>query len=317
MRAAFKESGGPRAFRPFRRDQLTIELLVVGAAVLTVSASYYRDTLTHRELNLRPQDDGIAYLSYPYDDRAEGGTSRAAKTAPGLGWVCDLTATYEYRYCGFGVLFDPTGAGAGIDLRDYDRATITLRYEGASRSLRFVLKNKDRRYRQFGTVNDDKTEQVSVQVSSGAQTVEIAFDQLAVAEWWRNSAARPSTELTKPEFSNISSLELLTASDAPPGRQRLRIENIAFHGRTMSAEAWYGSLALVWFLLIGSILLQRRREAARWGNRLLESMRTTVDTIPHMVWSLDPAGEAYFNRRWELRFHPRRFHPRQAQVAPR
>ena len=299
MRAAIRKPAGPNGFRSSRRDHLTIELLVAGAAILTAFASYNRGTLTHRELNFRPQDDGITYLSYPFDDRAEGGTSRAAKTGPGLGWICDLTATYQYRYCGFGVLFDPTGAGAGIDLRDYDRATITLRYEGASRSLRFVLKHKDLRYRKFGTVNDDKSEQVNVPISSGAQTVEVVFDQLAVAEWWRNSAAQPSTELTKAEFRNISSLELLTASDAPPGRHRLRIENIAFHGRTMSAETWYGSLALAWFLLIGSILLQRRREAARWGNRLLGSMRTTVDTIPHMVWSLDPAGQAYFNRRWE------------------
>jgi diguanylate cyclase (GGDEF)-like protein/PAS domain S-box-containing protein len=300
MQAAIGERAGRNGFRLFRRDHLTVELLVVAAAVLTAFASYNRDTLTRRELSFRSQDNGATYATYQYDDHPNGGTSAvAAEAGPGLGWTCDLTKAYEYGYCGFGMLFDPAGAGGGIDLSSFDRVKITLRYEGTGRSLRLAIKNKDPRYSAFGTSTNEKVNQVSVPVSAGEQTIEIDFDQFAVAEWWRDSASHPSAELTEPEFHNVPSMELLTALDAEPGRQLLRIEKIVFDGRMMSAEAWYGSIALVWLLLIGSILVQRRREAVRWRDRLLESMRTTVDTIPHMVWSLDLAGKANFNQRWE------------------
>lgn len=300
MRAAMGERIKRIGIRPFRRDHLTIELLVLVAAALTAVASYYRDALTHRELSFFPQDEGIAYVSYRFDDRDVGGSSNAAaEEVSYVGWICDLTTAYEYRYCGLGVLFDPAGAGGAIDLSGFDRAELTLHHEGPARSLRLVLKNSDRRYAAFGTVDEQKVNEVNVPVSAGPQTLRVDFSQFAVAEWWRDTASRPSVELTKPEFDNVISLELLTASDAEPGRHELRLERIALHGNWMSAEAWYGSIALAWLLLIGSILLQRRREAERWSSRLLESMRTTVDTIPHMVWSLDPAGKAYLNRRWE------------------
>jgi diguanylate cyclase (GGDEF)-like protein/PAS domain S-box-containing protein len=300
MRTVIKKPSELSRFRPFRRGHMTVELLVVGAVVLTALASFYRDTLTHRELSFRTQDSGTAYVSYQFDDRDMGGTSNAsADPGSSLGWTCNLTTVYEYRYCGFGVLFDPAGAGAGVDLSGFDRVQIALRREGTGRSLRLVLKNKDPRYTALGASTAEKVNQINVPVSLGAQTVEIRLDQLSVAEWWTNSAPRPSTELTEPELSNVVSIELLTASDAEPGRHKLTVETISFHGSTMTAEAWYGSLALAWLLLIGSILLQRRREAAGWASRLLESMRTTVDTIPHMVWSLAPDGKVYFNRRWE------------------
>lgn len=300
MRTAIKKPRGLSRFRPFRRGHLTVELLVVGAAVLTALASYYRDTLTHRELTFRPRDSGSAYISYQFDDRDMGGTSVAsAAPASALSWVCDLTTAYEYRYCGLGVLFDPAGAHGGIDLNGFDRVNIRFRYEGAGRSLRLVLKNKDSRYSTLGVSTDEKVNQLNIPISTGSQTAEIRFEQFSVAEWWSNTAPRPSPDLTEPEFYNVVSLELLTASDAEPGRHRLSVETISFHGSAMSAETWYASLALAWLLLIGSILLQRRREAARWGSRLLESMQTTVDTIPHMVWSLDSAGRIYFNQRWE------------------
>jgi len=300
MRAAIGERAEPKSFRLFRRDHLTVELLVVAAAILTAVASYNRGALTHLELSLMSQDNGTAYLSYQFDDRDMGGTSNAsAEPASGVGWICDLTTTYEYRYCGLGVLFDPAGAGGSIDLSSFDRVEVTLRHEGPARSLRLVLKNKDPRYSAFGTTNDEKPNEVNVPVFSGTQKVRVDFEQFAVAEWWRNGATRPSAELTEPEFDNVMSLELLTASDAQPGRHELRVEKITLHGSSMSAEVWYGSIALAWLLLIGSILLQRRREAVSWRDRLLESMRTTVDTIPHMVWSLDLAGNVYFNRRWE------------------
>ena len=296
MRAAIGDRAGAKRFRPFHRDHLTVELLVIAAAVLTALVSYNRDALTHRQLNFGPINNGTASATYQYDDRTNGGSSVATAVAGHTAsWTCDLTKAYEYGYCGFGMLFRSAGTGRGADLSDFDRAAITLRYEGASESLRLALKNKDRRYSALGALDDEQVNQASVPVSSGLQTIQIDLDQFAVAEWWKNSAPRPSEKLAEPEFHNVLSLELVTGADAQPGRHRLHIEKIVFHGSAMSAEVWYGSIAFAWLLLIGSILLLGRREAAKWRSRL----RTTIDTIPHMVWSLDLAGYAYFNRRWQ------------------
>ncbi len=290
-------SNGPRLFR---RSHLAVEVAVVAAAVLTLLASYYRDPLTQRELSFTPTGEGMAYTSYQFDDRTNGGTSVAgAKVGRPLAWTCDLTAVYEYRYCGFGLKFDPAGSGHGIDLRPFEHAEITLHYEGPSQSLRVFLKSNDPRYLELGAISDEQVIQMSAPISAGTQTIEIGLDQFAVAEWWRDSAPRPSAELAKPAFHNVALMEFLTGSDAAPSQHRLRIDSISFRGRTIGAEAWYGTIALIWLLLIGTILLQRRQEASRWRAQLLGSMRKTVDTIPHMVWSLDRDGNVYFNRRWE------------------
>jgi uncharacterized protein (TIGR03382 family) len=162
-----------------------------------------------------------------------------------------------------------------------------------------VLKDKDPRYAKLGAASDEKLNQASVPVVAGVQTIGVALDQFAVAEWWKDSAGRPSPELATRNLHNVTALELLTAADSQPGRQVLRIEKIAFHGRTIGAEGWYGGIALAWLLLIGSVLLHRRREVARWRTELIGTMRTAINTIPHMVWSLDRSGKAYFNGRWE------------------
>ena len=290
----------PGRFRLFRGEHFAIELVILAAVVLTVLAFYFRDPLTRRELTFTPDGDGQTFLSYQFNDSDMGGNSQVSLVGERpLAWSCDLRPDYEYRYCGFGLLFDPQGLGGGIDLSRLENARVTIYYEGTGKSLRFVLKNKDPRYRQLGAVSDEQVNQTSVPVAPGLRTFAMELHQFAVAEWWRDAAVEPAPALLEPQFDNVVSMEFLTASDAPVGRHTLRIDKIVFEGRTMGAEAWYGTIALVWLLLIGTLLLQRREEATRWRTRALGSMRTTIDTIPHMVWSLDRDGKGYFNRRWE------------------
>ncbi len=270
------------------------------AALLTWIASYNREALTQLEQAYGPQDDGPVFANYSFDDRTEGGTSSVTldEKRP-LSWTCNIEKTYEYGYCGFGVIFDQFHTGQGIDLSRYDSVSFTLRYEGSSQSLRLAMKDLNPRYAELGAPSSTKENQTSIPIDPGEQTVSIGFDEFFVAEWWRQAAPRPSAELARPRFDNIISIELLTAPDSEAGRQTVTIDRITFHGQALSAETWYGGVALAWLLLIGSILVQRRREVGKWRQRFVESMETTIDTIPHMVWSLDSNGKASFNRRWE------------------
>jgi len=300
MLTATDERPRPGRSRPLRGEHTAVELVVVVAIALTFCGFYFRDALTMRELSYAPAGEGVSFLGYQYDDATNEGTSMVTlEEGRPLSWTCELTHAFQYGYCGFGLVLDPTGAGGGLDLTRYDRMTVDLHYEGSGSSLRFSLKNKDPRYTALGAANDEQVNQLSTAVRPGRQQVEMRLDRFAVAEWWKDSAPQSSAALSEPAFDNVIAIELLTAADSPTGEQRLRIDKISLQGRTVSAEAWYGGMAFVWLMLIAAVLLQRRQEASKWRARLLGSMRTTVDTIPHMVWSLDLAGGAYFNRRWE------------------
>ena len=300
MRAATRERAARDGFLPFRRDYLTIEVAILVAIVLTAFASYYRQSLTRMELHFTPQANGTEYYSYQYGDEADGGTSVAAPDGEqNLAWTCDVTRTYQYAYCGFGLSFDTANSGRGVDLSRFESVKIAIRYEGPGRSLRAALKNKNPRYRSLGAPTDEKINETSLPMTSGSHVIEIDLDQLVVPEWWKGNATPSPEELARPDLRNIVAMEFLTGVEAEPGRHRLRIEGITFEGSTASAEAWYSGLAFAWLLMLGGILLHRRRETAGWRVRLLDSMRTIIDTIPHIVWSLDRDGKAHVNRRWE------------------
>ncbi|WP_427965650.1 putative bifunctional diguanylate cyclase/phosphodiesterase [Altererythrobacter sp.] len=300
MRVARERHKGPNGLAHNRRGHWGAELVVAVAALLTWLACYNRETLTSLEQEFGPADDGPRFASYQYGDQDNNGTSTVSVIeGESLAWLCDLQKTYKYGYCGFGVVFDQYHTGRGLDLSRYDRVNLTLNYQGSSQSLRLAIKDKNPRYAELGAPNDEKVNQASIAVSPGQQTVALDLDQFAVVEWWKEAASKPSVILSQPRFDNVTAIELLTAIDSEAGQQSLRIERIGFSGQMMSIETWYGGIAIAWLLLIGSIMLQRRRDAQQWRRRLAELMRATVDSIPHMVWSLDQEGRTSFNKRWE------------------
>lgn len=277
-----------------------LETLVTGAVVLTALALIFRGTLTSQHLSFGPDGNGAAFQSYWFNDATDGGSSVASQDqGRPLAWSCSLTKKYQHGYCGFGLMFGVRNAAQGLDLTGFERLKVTLSYEGPGRSLRFLFKNKDKRYLALGAPTDEKRSQAAVPISPGKQTIDLELVDLAVAEWWRDSAARPSTDLARPDFHNVVALEVLTGVESSPGQHRLVVSAIALQGDAVSVETWYGGIALGWALLIAGVLRQRRREAAKWKEQLADKWRTTIDTIPHMVWSLDDEGKIHFNRRWE------------------
>ena len=300
MRVEAERGRSHRPSAASARRYLSLERLVLFAALLSALAFYFREPLTRRQLTFGAAANGTGYQSYLYGDQSNGGSSIASQT-PGnpLAWSCLLTAAVQYAYCGFGLVFDTRNSGRGLDLRRYETIRIDLDHRGPGRSLRFVLKNKNPRYAALGAPSAEKVIQTSIAVAGGAQSIELRLDQLAVAEWWRDGASRPHRDLALPEFDNIVSMEILTGVEARPGRHRIAVREIVFEGEAVSPETFYGAILFAWLLLIAGILLQRRREAARWQQQLARSLRTTLDTIPHLVWWLDREGRAHVNARWQ------------------
>jgi diguanylate cyclase (GGDEF)-like protein/PAS domain S-box-containing protein len=292
--------GGGRGKGPPARSHrfFSLEGIVLVAALLSACAFYFREPMTTRQLRVGPVESEAGFQAYQYGDEGNGGRSVAsAEVGRPFAWSCNLATAIDYPYCGFGLLFDLGHSGRGLDLSRFETVRISLSYQGPGRSLRVVMADQDSRYTALGAPTNQKTMQTSVAVSPGSQSVELRLDQFSVAEWWKNGASRP--ELAVPDFDNIVKMEILTGVDAPAGQHRVVVSDIVLEGKIISVEAFVGGILLAWLLLIASLLWQRRREAARWQAQLARSFQTTLDTIPHLVWSLDQQGLMHFNERWE------------------
>jgi diguanylate cyclase (GGDEF)-like protein/PAS domain S-box-containing protein len=276
------------------------DLLVGIALVLTVVATYFREPLTTRSFVLDANGAGSLFRMFLYDDRGNEGTSQASVDphAP-LKWTCVLTQKYAYRYCGFALDLDPRATAHGIDLSGFRRIKVRLSYSGPGDSIRILMKNNNRAYLAAGAPDANKRSEASILVSQGWQDVGLSFDDLTVAEWWRGSGGSQSSILAHPEFDNVVSVEVVTGASAGPGVYRIQVESIVLEGAIISPEAWYVGMFGLWTLIVGAIMIQRRRERGKWKEQLTTSLQTTLNTIPHMVWSMDEAGRMHFNDRWD------------------
>lgn len=286
----------PGSRAAFRRLP-AFELIIVIVLMATALATIYRDTLTKETLTLGPEGEGIGHFAYAYDDRGEGGSSTTTMQ-PGLGWTCMLSDAYRYRYCGFGIAMAGAEKGRGINLARFDTVKVALDYEGRAEHLRIILKNHDDGYGLTGKAAADKPNQATITVASAKGTIPIQLADFTVAEWWKDLAKLPSEKI-RPEFGNVTAIEFITGADAYAGTHRIRLRQLAFERRTISTEAWYGGIVACWTLLIGGLVWQRRRQVRSQKRQLERELRTTIDSIPQMVWTLTVGGAVHFNRRWE------------------
>jgi len=274
----------------------SLEALVVAALVATALALFYRDALTRETLTIDAAAAGKAFQSYAFDDRAEGGKSQASIKGP-LDWTCVLTDDYRYRYCGFGLIASGR-QGQGIDLSRFETLKVNIDYRGRGEFLRLVLKNRDARYGQSEKAAVDKPNQATITVESAEQTIPLQLSDFTVAEWWKDLTRLPP-QLSRPQFDNITAIEFVTGQDAYAGEHHIRVRALTFERQIVGTETWYSAILAGWVMLIGGVLWQRRRHALGDKRRLARELRTTLDSIPQMVWTYESDGRIHFNRRWE------------------
>lgn len=275
---------------------MSIELTVAIALALTLAATIFREPLTNDNLVITPALVGKTIDSYTFDDRSNGGTSRIAedRNIP-LKWSCTLTTQFPYPYCGFGVMLDATTKGHGLDLRGYESIDLNLDYEGAANAVRILLKDQNPQYLVQGK-SLDKPNQASFPVRKGAQVIHMNLADFGVADWWKE-ATKAAPEVARPSFGNIVAFEIVTGADSGPGVQRIQIRQMTFHRHWISAQAWFGAIALCWVALVISMLLYRRRQIAalqRAGELALRESerlyRGILESTSDAVIVLDPAG---------------------------
>lgn len=254
-------TAGPKVFLAAVRQRIALEAFVAAAIAATVLAVCFQDSLTRRTISLGPDQAGKVFYPYAYDDGGDAGASSAKlDVKQPLSWQCTLRKKFNWPYCGFGLAFDH-GNKRGLDLSEFDRATISFSYIGPARFARAILKDHDPRYKKPDGSVFDKVEQVDLPVGDGSRQLQLDLSDLVVADWWK-TAIGASPEQTRPQFENILAMEFVFGSDGAMGEHKLRISGISFERRLISTQALYGAIALCWTMLIGAMLLYRRRQIA-------------------------------------------------------
>ena len=276
------------------RGAFLVEAVVAAAILLTIFAVAFREPLTTRRLEFARATEGKLYYAYSYADQPSGGTSTAAvePTDP-LALNCILKATYPWPYCGLGLLFDRDHAGRGIDLTAYGDIALHMTYRGSATYVRVALKNRDVRPR---TTFGDKVNQATYPVRNGEQTIHLSLADFSVADWWKDQT-KASGASARPSFANVISFEIVAGNDGKIGPQSFRIDRITFTRHIIEARTWYGAIALSWLLLIGSILLFRRRQLRSIRRSSEEALRTSeqlyrgiLQASTDAIVFLDPQG---------------------------
>jgi diguanylate cyclase (GGDEF)-like protein/PAS domain S-box-containing protein len=276
----------------FRSWLLSGECLIALALIGTIAAIIEREPLTRLNVEFGPGAEGQRFYAYGYADGSNGGTSSVAVSRHTLSWRCVLRPSAAWPYCGFGILFDKEHSGRGLDFSRYKAVRIRLDYSGAGKFIRISLKNGSPGNSAFS----DKSEQVTLPVRKGTQTLDIDLTDFAVPDWWKDQA-HASGDLARPAFNDIIALEVISGADGVPGPQAFHIQSITFDRQILSAEAFYGAIVGLWAVLISGILLHKRRQLRRIRSSAEEALRASeqlhrgiLEATTDMIVLLSPEG---------------------------
>jgi PAS domain S-box-containing protein len=276
---------------------LKLEALIVALLLATFAAINYQHVLLDRTLVYSPANRAD-YNAYSFGDQNNGGNSTVTPDAAGpLSWTCELRPAYQYPYCGYGLLFDLQNDGHGLNLAQFRSITIDISYEGPSQSVRLDLKNRDAASPGIAPTQGDRVNSTEFAIRDGAQTIELSLSSFQVASWWI-AANHVAPAASRPRFDNVTALEVQTGTGARPGRHQVRVRSIALNGTLLSAEQYYSGIFGIWVVIIGLVLVHRRRRARDSQRNEIVRWRKTMDTIPQMVWSLASHGDEYHNDQW-------------------
>jgi diguanylate cyclase (GGDEF)-like protein/PAS domain S-box-containing protein len=289
--------------KSYRRTILrafSIESIIALAIALTVIAVAYREPLTKRTLEFTPQSMNTSVYVYAYNDANNGGTSVSSyDRADPFHWTCTLGPGYQWPYCGYGLLFDMSNNGHGLDLRNYERVELKLVFRGSAKLINVTLKDHDPRYQSL-IKPLDKVDQASFPVVNGVQTIPLSFADFGVAGWWKDQTKAPAA-LAQPSFRNIVAMELTTQADGGLGTQQIELKSVTFERRWISPGAWFGGIALFWMVLVTSLLTFRRHQidqlkaAAEQALRKRERLhRTILETSTDCIILFSQDGRVEF-----------------------
>ncbi|WP_158266228.1 ATP-binding protein [Allosphingosinicella deserti] len=292
---------GRRGDDPVRLiSRLKFEAAILVLLLVTFAAVQFQGLFTAKSLSITP-GNLASFAPYSYTDAPSGGTSTITLDPKRvMRWSCELRGGYAYPFCGYGMIFDKSDRGEGLDFSKFQTVTLNVRYTGAASKMRVALINHDPRHKVAG----GKPNQIEFPVRQGQQTVTLNLENLFVAEWWAAANNLPA-EVAAPRIDNVTAIEVQPGSDAAVGHYDFELDSITFAGRQISQAQYYLLLLGIWVLLIGGFLIHRffqvrRSFEARHERQVQESRE--LEAAKAMAESASAAKSAFLaNMSHELR----------------
>lgn len=242
------------------RSEYSLLLLLV----LSVAAVRFSDALLQQVRVVTP---GVTVpVDLMSDQRNNAGNSEVSRGASRDGFElrCTLRERFRYPYCGIAVRFDPQLV-KGLDLSEVRRLRLWLDYDGPASTLKIQLRNASPAYGLPQNLEDAaKYNHVEINAASiQGGMVEVDLRNFVVANWWMQQF-HIAPHLSRPEFDNIVTLEIVTGTEAPLGDYRFVLKRVEYDVQHLSTERWYLLIMSIWlglallYLLLRLVKLQTR-----------------------------------------------------------
>lgn len=165
-------------------------------------------------------------------------------------WQCVIREGYEFPYCLFKLnLADPV-SGYGLDLSSYDKITINYLFEGEQDdTIRINLRTHHEELTERYNNNSYKYNTIELKPSRDGSPATFFMSDFQIAQWW--ILERDLTvEASRPSFSEVMYLEVLTGTHASLGKKIFEIKDITFTGKQISKANFYLLIIIFWLTLI-------------------------------------------------------------------
>lgn len=198
------------------------------------------------------------------DDRPFGGGSiaKVKKTPQGLEFTCEISDGFTWPYCEIWIDFN-TPDTDGLNLSNYSRIGIWGRHEPIVQTgTRFQIHNYNSLY---SIANDSETlkyNAVEYYEKFSGYPIWIDLDQFHVPTWWLTRHDLPLEEIGV-DFSNSQSMAFVTGSHIQPGKYRMLIERVEFHGKYLQPADVFLGLVSLWVIAAVAFLYRSFVSARR------------------------------------------------------
>lgn len=170
---------------------------------------------------------------------------------------------YSY-YCSFNFGLE-WGSTSGLNLSNYERINLRIKYVGDAPKMRFFARNYNSQYSSREDMNSTKYNSIFVPTKELKGELTLRISEFLVTEWWLLLYNLPR-ELSFPELNNVVTLGIEFSDSMTLGNHDVTIEKVEFVGSWISRESWYLSIICVWlsgvFLYtVNSLRLMRKRRS--------------------------------------------------------
>ncbi|WP_027328319.1 GGDEF domain-containing protein [Marinimicrobium agarilyticum] len=231
-----------------RLEVLFVVMALVSVAVLLMPKDYLRTSFTI---------DPTEYPAILVDDAYSGGSSDVFWVdKDAQRWRCEMDEVSSSPYCS--IQIDVTDASnQGIDLSQFDTMTVWADYEGSATHLRIYLRNRHPNY--YDPNNSITTKYNAVEVMADDLSSGLSVDMkqdFSVASWWLVAGGIPLV-FSRPEFNEVSIVEVQTGSSVESGMHEIQLEKITWSGYVVEPTVLYQGVITTWTLLIVGMLIYR------------------------------------------------------------